>query len=43
MLILPISKKRFDIALYGTIPGDYVKDGRYQGIGTNSKIISGKE
>ncbi len=43
MLILPISKNRFDIALSGKIPGDYVKVGRYQDIGIYKKIISGKE
>lgn len=43
MLILPISKMRFDIALSGKIPKDYVKAGRYQDIGFNNKIISGKE
>lgn len=43
MLILPISKKRFDIALSGKIPGDYVKAGRYQNIGFNNKSITGKE
>ena len=43
MLILPISKKRFGIALSRKIPGDYVKVSRYQDIGINNKIISGKE
>lgn len=43
MLILPISKKRFDIALSGKIPGDYMNAGRHQDIGINNKIISGKE
>lgn len=43
MLILPISKKRFDIALSGKIQRDYVKIGWYQDIGINNKIISGKE
>lgn len=43
MLILPISKKRFSITLSGEILGDYVKIGRYQDIGINNKIISGKE
>ena len=43
MLILPISKKKFDITLSRKVPGDYVKTGQYQDIGINNKIISGKE
>lgn len=43
MLILPISKKKFDTTLSRKILGDYVNAGRYQDIGINNKIISGKE
>ncbi len=43
MLILLIGNKRLSMPLSRKTLGDYMKAGRHQNIGFNSKIISGKE